>query len=230
MKKIIFLFVMILIVFLTYQFTSNDKVYYVSLGDGLSRGTTPYNGDGYGYSDYIRDYLKNNDNLSRYNNRFTNKNYRITDIIDLIENNEEVIIDNKKITINHALSKADIITLSIGMNEIYYKIDNQNENLYTYIDEMMDDMSDLLNLIKKYNSSKVLVLGYYNYNNSNQKIIDYANLKLKELLNTTNFEYVDLSKKLQNNPSFFEKNTSFHPNTKGYEEISKIIIEKIKNY
>ena len=46
----------------------------------------------------------------------------------MIDNNEKVIIDKKEKTIKNALIKADLLTLSIGMNDFIYKmgIDKQN--------------------------------------------------------------------------------------------------------
>ena len=43
------------------------------------------------------------------------------------------------------------------------------------------------------------------------------------------FTYINLSDIFNNNPKYFSKSNNFTPNIKGYEKISQIIVEKIKN-
>ena len=116
------------------------------------------------------------------------------------------------------------------MNEIYYKITTNTDNIYSYIEQMLSDMSSLLQYINKFNHKKVFVLGYYNITGDNQDIFNYANYKLKQIVMNEGFEYIDLAKTFNNNPLFFQNTTNFIPNNLGYQKISQIIIEKIKNY
>ena len=57
MKKILGIIVVCLSVLLIYLGFKDNKIYYLSMGDGLSLGVTPYGGVDYGYSDYVKDYL-----------------------------------------------------------------------------------------------------------------------------------------------------------------------------
>ena len=68
------------------------------------------------------------------------------------------------------LKNADIITISIGMNELYYKLSINNENIYTYMNDMINDLEVLFSLINRYNHKKVFVINYYNVNNYNKDI------------------------------------------------------------
>lgn len=228
MKKIIFILFLFLSCYIIYNGALNTKYYYLSLGDSLSGGINIYGLKQYGYSDYLKDYLSENNLLEKYDNTFTDKDYRIIDLIKMIEYNEEISINGKKTNINQSLKKADIITLSIGMNELYYKLNINNENIYNYMIELLNDMEKLLQHIAKYNHKKVYVLGYYNIG-TNQEYINYINIKLENITLKYNFEYVDLSKIFNNNPIYFDKKDSFIPNNAGYLKISKIIIEKLKN-
>ena len=84
-----------------YITNKDTKVYYVSLGDGISRGINENDIEGYGYSDYVKDYLNKINKLEFYTKKFSGIDYRTTDIINNIEDNIEIIQNNKKITIKN---------------------------------------------------------------------------------------------------------------------------------
>ena len=67
--------------------------------------------------------------------------------------------------------RADIITLSTGLNELLYKLQNENLDsyqMYKYIDNLIEDIDDLIDIIKKYCKEDIFILGYYNpYVNKN---------------------------------------------------------------
>lgn len=225
MKKIIFIIIIILSCYLIYNFTKDEKLNYSTIGDSLSYGYTPYSTKSLSYSDYISYHLKKENKLNNYNNSFTNENYRITDVINLINNNTK----KEKETINQIIASSDILTISLGMNEIYYKIKMNSNDIYNYIDHMINDMEDLFKLIKKYNNKKIYILGYYNVTKNNQDVFNYANIKLNKLCNKYSINYVDLSSIFYKNTTYFENPVSFNPNLEGYYKIYQKIIEKIEN-
>lgn len=229
MKKIIFILILFLSCYFIYNLTFDDKIYYVSLGDALSKGVNTYGIKTGGYTDYVKEYLETENKLEEFNDIYTDTDYRITDLLRMIEYNETKNIKGTEININRLLKKADVITLSVGMNELYYKFNGDNTNIYNYMNELLFDMEELLKYINKYNHKKVFVLGYYNVLD-NQEEINYINVKLKKIVNDNKFIYVDLSKILDNNPSYFDKTGNFIPNNEGYLKISKIIIENLKKY
>lgn len=222
MKKIIFTIILFLSCYLIYTLTNNNNLNYVTLGDSLSKGVTPYFANGYGYSNYIVDYLKKNNKLNSYNDDFTGVDYRITDLINLININYET--NNQ--TINQAIHSADIITISIGMQELYYKINTNDTNIYTYIDKMLEDTEELFRLIRKNNNKKIYMLGYYNTKNTNQDLFNYANIKLKEICQKNKITYIDTQSIFYKNTTYFENPNSFNPNLQGYYKIYEKIIEK----
>ena len=223
MKKIIFTIILFLSCYLIYTLTNNNNLNYVTLGDSLSKGVTPYFANGYGYSNYIVDYLKKNNKLNSYNDDFTGVDYRITDLINLININYET--NNQ--TINQAIHSADIITISVGMQELYYKINTNDTNIYTYIDKMLEDTEELFTLIRKNNNKKIYMLGYYNTKNTNQDLFNYANIKLKEICQKNKITYIDTQSIFYKNTTYFENPNSFNPNLQGYYKIYEKIIEKI---
>ena len=132
---------------------------------------------------------------------------------------------------------ADIITLSTGLNELLYKLQNENLDsyqMYKYIDNLIEDIDDLIDIIKKYCKEDIFILGYYNpYVNKNvsddiDKYIKYANNKLIELSKDEEIIYIDLYNILKNNSQVFTSVDSHYPNIDEYKLISREIIEKIE--
>ena len=225
MKKIILVLIIFIACYFIYNLTIDKKVSYLTLGDILSKGTNEYGVSNNGYSNYIRDYLKDKGMLKEYNNTFTSNDYRMLDIIRILSYNEKK--DNY--SLNRLIKESDIITVSLGMSEIYNKILNNNQNIYTYIDSLINDYTKIMNYINKFHHQKVIILGYYNVLGTKDDIFDYANYKLEIECQKREFIYVDLSKILSNNPNYFSKKDTFVPNLEGYEKISQIIVEKIQN-
>jgi len=228
--------ILVIIIYIT---NKDNKIYYISIGDGLSRGINENNKIGYGYSDYVVEYLKNKDKLEFYTKDFADIEKRTTDMINDINNNIEIKKNNKKIRIKKALVHADLITLSIGFNELIYKLTNtqsQDYVLYEYIDELTEDIEELIDIIKKYTKEDIFVLGFYNpftniSNLNSEKInnlIIYANNELIDICEEEDVTYIDTYNLLSNNNQVFTNINSYYPNIDGHKLISNKIIEKIE--
>ena len=226
LKKLLFLAVIILIVFFIYLATLDKKVYYLSIGDFITTGID----NDFEWNNEIVTYLKDKKKFETYVNEFSKENLRTTDLYNMINTNEFVIIDKKKKTIKNALIKADLLTLSIGMNDFIYKMGIEKQTslneLYNYVDEVILDLDNLFNLIRKYCKEDIIITNYYvpiNLKNENNvKMINYANICLKEIANKYNIELIDISN-FSNNQSLFLPNTSFFSNNG-----NKLVYEKIK--
>ena len=212
MKKIILILFLFLSCYLIYNLTEDKNLSYLVIGDTIADNP------------YIENTVK------EYNNNYINEEYRIIDLINILKYNQEITINKNKVSIHRLLKNADILIISIGMNDIYYKLNSDTKNIYTYLNDMVNNMKVLLSQIDKYNYEKVLVLGYYNNKNENNDIFTYLNYKMKAVIQDYNYEYIELNNILQNNPNFYQKNTNFYLNKEGYNEINKIIVEKLKKY
>lgn len=226
MKKVFLILTLFLSCYFIYNKTEGNKKNYLALGDALSKGINEYKIASYGYSDFLKDYLEENHILKNYNNSFTDIDYKVSDIVTILEYNKS----KNGITLNRLIKEANIITISIGLEEIYYKINKNNQNIYTYIDAMINDYNKILNYISKFHHDKVYILGYYSISNNSKDIINYANYKLKNLTQKYNYTYIDLSQILDGNPTYINQiNNNYLPNIKGYQKISQIIVENLKN-
>ena len=173
--------------------TKDKKVYYLSMGDSLAAGQTPNNTIEESYGDYIASYLKDKEMLEFYTKDFAKSGYRSIDLLNDLNNNKETEVDGKKITIKNALIKADLVTVSIGANDLFYKLNignkfdmNEFDDIYTYVDETISDVDKLLYELRKSCKEQIMVFGFYNpftafsstLANTIEPVILYANNKI----------------------------------------------------
>ncbi len=207
MKKIIillFLFFLIinLICYHIYNVTNNKQLLISGIGDSV---------------------VLINDS---YNTSFTNKDYRIIDLLNIIKYNEEITLDDKSISIHQILNNSDIIIVGIGMNDIYHKLNDNTKEIYTYLNNMLNNYDEILKEINKYNYRGIYILGYYNITNKHNDLFTYVNYKLKQLANKNNGTFIDLNGKICS--YHLKKEGEYYLNKAGYNEIYKLIVENYK--
>ena len=163
MKIKLFLFIIIVItfIFLINYKNIDKKIYYVSIGEET----------------IFKDKILYNKKIEHIIN--INKNdYRITDIINDIDNNYNEIQTH--------LIKADILVINISNNELIYKMNNLN---YNYIDSIIVDLDKLFSLIRIYTKEKI----YFINPNINNKYTDYMNDRLIDILGKYKIEFINLN-------------------------------------
>jgi len=243
MKKILALGIIGLTIFIIYLITLDKKIYYVALGDTLTLGYQNNEGNVKSYADYVNDYLKEKNISEKYIKDFSSETYRTTDLIRDIEDNKKININNKELTLKNALIKADLVTLSIGANDIIYKlglkgINNNIENvdeIYNYIDDILIDLEKLFILLREYCKEEIIIIGYYNplanvsseYARTLEPLFLYTNQKLNILCKKYNMHYVDIYTIFKENPEFIDYEESIYPLSSGYEAIAKEVISTI---
>lgn len=229
-KKLFVISFTTLLIFLIYLTTVDKKVYYLNLGDSIALGINSYKEKINGYDIYVKEYLEQEGKLEKYINSFVKKDIRVVDLYNMIDNNYKVKINNKEQTLKNALIKADIVTISIGFDELYQKINNNyslNE-LYTFVNSYKVDMEKLIILLKKYCKEDIILIGYYipYADSKNKELIAYVNLKMNDLANKYKLKYINLEKIITNN--YLPNPKDFHFSNKGYQKISEEIIKIIK--
>jgi len=233
MKKILLLGLIFLLVFLIYLCNIDKKVYYLALGDSLAYGEGAYGKKVSGYTSIVKDYLKEQGILEVYVDEFAQSGYRTTDLINDIEDNKKIVKGKKDITIKNALIKADLVTLSIGANDILNKINIENEapyeKIYDYIDELAIDLEKLLKLMREYSKEDIILIGYYNpypYLNSNKidNVFEYLNKKYREVCMEYKIYYVEIDDIFKENPEFLPNDYNIHPSEEAYKAIGNEVI------
>ena len=233
MKKILLLGLIFLLVFLIYLCNMDKKVYYLALGDSLASGEDAYGKKINGYTSIVKNYLKEKGLLELYVDEFAQSGYRTTDLINDIEDNKKIIKEKKDITIKNALIKADLVTLSIGANDILNKINIENgvpyEKIYDYIDDLAIDLEKLLKLMREYCKEDIVLIGYYNpypYLNSSkvEDVFEYLNKKYKEVCLRYKIYYIEIDDMFKENPEFLPNDNDIHPSKEAYKAIGNEVI------
>ena len=236
-KKIIVFILLIFIVYLIYYFNHNTKITYLALGDALSVGIDSNGNTNYGYSNYLANYLKKKDKLKFYTNNFASPTSRISDLLYDLEINQIINFKEEAISLKKCLSDADLITLSIGINDIITNltlstttVENfSNEDITNISKDVIKSLEQLFKELRKYSKKQIIFINYYNPYSvdsaSLDRLFNYINNKAKELTDKYNIEYLDIYKNFKNDPSYLTNPTNIYPNTNAYNYIANKIIE-----
>ncbi len=231
-----------IILLIIFFITRDRKVYYLSLGDSLAAGQTPNNTIEESYGDYIAEYLRDKEVLEFYTKKFSKSGYRSTDLLNDLNTNKEIKVDNKKITIKNALIKADLVTVSIGANDLFYKLNvgnefdlNEFDDIYTYVDETILDVDKLLYELRKSCKEQIMVFGFYNpftnfsssLANTVEPVIVYANSKMENIVKKYDMTYVDIHDVFLANDNYLPSVLEIHPTKEGYRAMAKSAIKLI---
>lgn len=222
-KLLLLLFISAIVTMLIYALNRNEKIYYLSLGDGVAEGMTAFHVEGYSYSDYIKDELQSRKCLDKFIKGFNEKDQRVKDLSLYIEKNTEITVGKETIPIQQAINKADIITLSIGSDELYTKEKITEKDIKNFA----SNLEILYKKIKKYAQNKVIVLGLYYVMDINTMVTDKINLEIEELCKRYGFTYID-TRLIINQEDYFADLKSHYITYRGHKEISKKILEEIK--
>ena len=94
MKKIIpilFLFLSIFACYVIYKLTEKEELTYTAIGDNIADNN----------------YKQINSKII-YNSTFTDPDYRLTDLLNIIKYNQEKEVSNTKVSIHQVLKKTDL--------------------------------------------------------------------------------------------------------------------------
>ncbi|NDI34958.1 GDSL-type esterase/lipase family protein [Chengkuizengella sediminis] len=245
---------------------------YVALGDSIAAGFTPEGEIDEGYSDFIEEYLTEDEPLITYTKQFAIPGLTTSDLNGLIENDlsteqflllfggefpaplvgeisENISIEN--LTIQDAIEEADVITLTIGANDILSEIPYDagtgtidmsgidSEQLTTKMGEVEENLSSVLEQIFALNDEvQVYVSGYYFPYPHLIDQVPQAQLDIllgtlgslnSIIIDATNDHndafYVSLDAVFPNDPFLYLLPGEIHPTEAGYQLIADRFIE-----
>ena len=236
-KIILIIIVAIFITIIIYTISRNDKKIFLALGDSIALGKLSNEEINYSFNDYIANYMNKRDILNKFNKDFTESGMRTTDLINMIRNNERN--ENNNITIQQALAKADYITISIGSYDLFNRLGitnggeraRNNYELNRYFLSKFTDLNELLKLIKKYTTARVVVIGFYNPvidpDDELVEIFKFIDEAYRIIAQRNNCEYVSLEK-INSNEEYISDTRNTLINAKAHEFIGQMIIELLK--
>ena len=239
-KKLLFFGILLIIIYTIYIFFHDERLNYLAIGDSLSLGVNSYGVVNYGYSDYVATHLDKNKLLKNYTKNFSSSGYRIADLKYQLANNEVLKTDDDSLSFKKCLREADLLTISIGGNDLISEInlstsdvENMNEEEILHImDDIIVSLKDLLKEIRKYATKDIFLLGLYNPKKNttlpSDRIFAYFDSKMMEVCNSYDVEYISLYELFKERSDFLPNPTNIHPSTLGYEAIAKKIISKLE--
>lgn len=229
MKKIIIMFICLISIFLIFIFSKDKKINYLSIGDTLTRGINSYNIVGYGYNDYVKNYLNRNNLLRTFNNNYYNNS--IIGFEEDVKNNKTIIVNDKEYYLKKLLRESDLLVISLGMDELSHYFNDDIDYVYQQYDKMLLNLEDLINIVVSYAKNKILFIGYYNptknYNSDIDELFYYIDSSLIKMLNKYNVDYISLYEKVKSS-NYLDNFNNYHLNSKGYLMIANEIINYIE--
>lgn len=221
-KMLILFIITCLFSFFIYNYCFVNNINYVSIGSSLSYGMTPFNDQNKSYSDFFYEYLISKNKLKSYNNTFSFPDITVEEMLGDIKNNrceDNVCIDN-------ILSKANIITISIGFEEY---LDALNDEETDNLDRISNNIEEIITTIRKINDCKIFIIGYYNPTGlvRNKRILTMSNEMLLNLEKYKKVYFVNISDGFEEKYYYVPNVKNAYPTIEGYNYINNRILEVI---
>lgn len=222
MRKKIILTILVgsVLTFFIYKIFYHEDMNIMTLGDGVGTGLTAYNVKGYSYNDYLKDYYEKNSILKEYITEFSNAEETTETLILKLQNN--YTLESTGLSITQAISKAKILTVSIGMNELSHKMEIETEEIETYL----NNIEKIFKLLRIYNKKEIFLTSLYETSFLNNTKVTEINNRLKQLCDTYQVHFIDITNILKNKEYIFN-NTSFYFNYRGHRYISEEILKHL---
>ncbi len=217
--------------------STTKQLTYLALGDSLAAGQTPYFKIGKGYTDMMAEDLKEIGFLHSFSKQYAFSGYTSQKVLQDIQN--DVRKGTNDVTgIRGNITKADMITLDAGANDLLRKMKRTDDGLSIEPEALNEvltgvnaNIEEILNEIQILNpDAKVYVMGYYNaypYLPTDQQeqflpILDELNNTIKNATEKENATFVPTKNTIAINAKTYLPNSSdIHPGLKGYEAIAK---------
>lgn len=229
-KSLIAFFVALIPLFIIYKIAFKEEYVYLPIGDALAKGYTPFEDYNSSYVDYYYDYLKSKNENYVINKNYISEDIRIKDLTSEFNNIGES-------NIKEAVHEADVITLSIGSEELFSKLRSSynlkyldNTKNIKFIDEMFISYEELVKNMRSMTKKPIYLIGYYSpitLNDENQNYIvslfNYLDSKFEVLEEKYNVNYVKISDGFINNSSYLPNINNAFPSLDGYNYIAEQI-------
>lgn len=202
--------------FLINFITFKNKINLVSLGDGFSLGMTPYNVAGPSFNDYLKENLESQKKLDNYNNEFSQSHLRIHELNDYLEDN--ALGKFTRIPIKQTIASADIITLSIGLDE-FADLSIQNNLSTEAMDNYLKEIEIFLQTIREFYDKKIIMVGLYPAYKFDQKDAIEINNSLKKICGKYDTYFLDIIAYYLNDSYYLDK-TSYYLNYQAHKKIA----------
>ena len=229
--KFIILLLVIFLIYIIFITNNSNNLNYTALGDAYALGVDSYERVDYGYSDYLKDYLSKKQKLNFYTKSYCEKDMSIEKLLYAIITNKKMTYKNKKMNLKEILRESDMLTLTIGINDLFYKVsitpNLTTEKINFILNEIDTSLTTLLEEIQKYYPGKIIFIGYYETSAYN-KYINYSIKKLNNIISKKpQITFISTENLFKQNKNLTSNPKLPYPNVKGYKEIANLIEKEI---
>lgn len=229
--KIIFFFAIVIFIFSIYNLFPKKQLNYIALGDSVVEGRNPYGENGYSYTDYFYEKLKEEGKVKYYTKEYSHSGYKTRDVIN------DIIREGK---IKRDLRESDLVTISIGANDFLASIDLKQvnpSNLALYrknIESILVDIDECIKEVRKYAQNKLYIVGYYNpipflaTTNGEQMdtLFQYIDKEYQKIATKYDAVYISNYELFKSHPEYLPNPLDIHPNLEGYEAMGNHLYEE----
>lgn len=208
---------------------TDAKTYNIlSIGDSLAKGTGDEKGKG--FVNYFADSYKTKVNKDISVNNLAVNGDKSDDLLKIVQTPEAL----------SQIANSDLIFISIGGNEVKQFKDSKYDALSsaakTVSDSYLNNLTNILKIIRNKNSTcTIIFIGLYNPFGENIsedkiKLLNSWNYQTEQLISQDiNSLFIPTYDLFKFNIDKYLTVDGFHPNSAGYEAISKRISESMKN-
>ncbi len=232
-KLIVFVITCFSIYFIYNYSGEQNKITYITLGDGYAEGLNSYQQPSYGYSDYLKDYYEERDELKFYYDGYTNKEMTLKDLKKDIELNTRE--KDGHTSIKEALRESNLLTMSVGLNDIRHKLsecDQITKNDEKRIEkEITNQVEETIKELRKYYKYDIYIIEYpnlYPQNSMERRLLTKLNNKYKSLSKEKYTVFVENPEIEKNREKYVENPKTIYLNSFGYKKIFENIKANIE--
>lgn len=227
--KLLILMLSIPIIYIIYILNSSKNINYLSLGDDLALGVNSFGISNYSYSDYFKDHLKQKEMLHLYLNNYAEKNKSITELYNDLLTNKKITVNKQVYNLKKTIRESEVLTLSIGQNDIKNEINNLEKSIITpndynnIVNKIYKKYEILLNEITKYFKGDMYILSTYYTNNKEKEVSISLNNKIQNYCINNSINYINIE--FIGKPEYLDNKKSSLPNDNAYYIIGKRLIK-----
>nr|WP_066301388.1 SGNH/GDSL hydrolase family protein [Bacillus sp. FJAT-29937] len=222
---------------------AEKNVYYVSLGDSLAAGLSPFGEIGKGYTDFIAENFQSAEVLQTFVRDYAVPGYTTTNVLEDITNN---VTKGENAGIQAVLSQATHVTLDVGANDILKKIKIDPVNQTVSFDqaevqqtfaEIQQNLVKIVTAIKTVNPDvKLYIMGYYNpyphlpaeHQPALNQLLASLNSMIEQIAIKSVSTYVPTADVVAKNIAFLPNPKDIHLSVDGYKAVSELFWNVMK--
>lgn len=228
---------------------SGKPAHYVALGDSLAAGMIQDASIGKGYADSLAEMLEEDELLASYNKGFAYPGYKTTNILAELKENikKPSSTTGEVVALRDEIAKADVITLSIGANDVLSNVKRDEAGNFTFdamqilaaSKTMAKNVDAILKEITAINpSADVFVMGYYNpfpyateYTAQFNQLVTVLDNEVKKIVEANKMGFVEVVDVLAADTKAYMPNPlNIHPSEAGYAAIAVQFAGIVKEY